>query len=144
MWTQFFSKLHFKLGYHQVVKENVKDTIFRTHEGHRVPYDTIWSYKWTIYFPKPNEPPTKQYLRKFVQVFFDDILIYSNSWGKHLEHLKIVLRLLLENKMYAKRSNWGAKGLITWGISYQRMGLQWIYVRLWQLQNGPYRVILEQ
>jgi hypothetical protein len=34
------------------------------------------------------------YIRKFVLVFFDDILIYSKTWGEHLKHLERVLSLL--------------------------------------------------
>jgi len=33
-------------------------------------------------------------LRKCVLVFFDDILIYSNSYAEHLEHIQQVLQLL--------------------------------------------------
>ena len=33
-------------------------------------------------------------LRKFELVFFDDILVYSKTWGAHLEHLKKVFDLL--------------------------------------------------
>jgi len=36
----------------------------------------------------------QQYLRKFVLVFFDDILVYSPCWHSHLQHLEIVLQLL--------------------------------------------------
>ena len=44
------------------------------------------------------------YLRKFVLVFFDDILIYSKTWEEHLKQLEKVLSLLKENQFYAKKS----------------------------------------
>ena len=46
----------------------------------------------------------KSYLRKFVLVFFDDILIYSRSIEEHLEHVAVVLDLLKVNTLYAKMS----------------------------------------
>lgn len=33
----------------------------------------------------------KEILRKFVVIFFDDILVYSTDWNSHLEHLREVL-----------------------------------------------------
>ena len=44
------------------------------------------------------------YLDKFVAVFIDDILIYSKSDEEHAEHLRVVLELLKEKKLYAKLS----------------------------------------
>jgi hypothetical protein len=44
------------------------------------------------------------YLRKFLLVFFDDILIYSKSEQEHLQHLQLVLQRLRENKLFAKQS----------------------------------------
>ena len=44
------------------------------------------------------------YLGKFVVVFLDDILIYSRTREKHLEHLRKVFQLLKENSLYAKES----------------------------------------
>jgi len=41
----------------------------------------------------------KEHLRKFILVFFDDILIYSRSLSDHLEHLKITLGLLKSNQL---------------------------------------------
>jgi hypothetical protein len=45
-----------------------------------------------------------KYLDKFVQVFIDDILIYSQMKEKHDEHLRLVLQCLRENKLYGKLS----------------------------------------
>ena len=45
-----------------------------------------------------------EYLDKFIIVFIDNILIYSESREEHEEHLKIALRLLKEHKLYAKFS----------------------------------------
>ena len=46
----------------------------------------------------------KPYLRGFVIVFFDDILVYSKSEKDHLEHLQCVLECLLSQKFFAKFS----------------------------------------
>ncbi|XP_069143497.1 uncharacterized protein [Solanum lycopersicum] len=44
----------------------------------------------------------KAYLDLFFIVFIDDILIYSKSRKEHEEHLRIVLQLLREKRLYAK------------------------------------------
>ncbi|GJW02807.1 putative reverse transcriptase domain-containing protein [Tanacetum coccineum] len=44
----------------------------------------------------------KPYLDKFVIVFIDDILIYSESKQEHEEHLKLILELLKKEELYAK------------------------------------------
>ncbi|GJY44718.1 putative reverse transcriptase domain-containing protein, partial [Tanacetum coccineum] len=41
---------------------------------------------------------------KFVIVFIDDALIYSNDEKEHEEHLKAILELLEKEKLYAKFS----------------------------------------
>ena len=43
-------------------------------------------------------------LDKFVVVFIDDILIYSENEADHAEHLRVVLFRLREHKLYAKFS----------------------------------------
>ena len=40
------------------------------------------------------------YLRKFVLVFFDDILIYSKTWEEHLQHLQLVLSILQRHSFF--------------------------------------------
>ena len=42
------------------------------------------------------------YLDQFVVVFVDDILIYSHSGREHENHLRIVLHLLRDHRLYAK------------------------------------------
>jgi hypothetical protein len=44
------------------------------------------------------------YLDKFVVVFIDDILIYSQSEAEHADHLRMVLQRLREHQLYAKLS----------------------------------------
>jgi hypothetical protein len=51
------------------------------------------SYKWWIRF-------YVFFINKFVVIYFIDILIYSRSETDHIEHLKKVLEVLLENKLY--------------------------------------------
>ncbi|GKD49005.1 putative reverse transcriptase domain-containing protein, partial [Tanacetum coccineum] len=46
----------------------------------------------------------KPYLDRFVIVFIDDILIYSKSIKEHEGHLRLILNLLKEEKLYAKFS----------------------------------------
>jgi len=43
-------------------------------------------------------------LDKFVVVFIDDILVYSENEQDHAEHLKVVLTRLREHQLYANFS----------------------------------------
>ena len=46
----------------------------------------------------------RPYLRKFVLVFFDDILVFSSNFSDHLSHLKIMFEVLQSHQLYAKKS----------------------------------------
>src|SRR5436190_8727028 len=42
------------------------------------------------------------YIDKFILVYLDDIVIYSNSDEEHLEHLRLVFEALRMHKLYTK------------------------------------------
>lgn len=46
----------------------------------------------------------RQHLRHFIIVFFDDILIYSNSFETHIQHLTTAFQVLLDNQFVLKLS----------------------------------------
>ena len=105
--SKFFSKIDLRSEYHQIrVKDqDVPKTACRCHYGH---------FEFLVMpFGLINAPATFQscmnhifrsHLRKFVLVFFDDILIYCRTWEEHLQHIEAVLRILEEQQFYAKLS----------------------------------------
>jgi hypothetical protein len=103
--TKYFTKLDMRSGYHQVRMQEKDEykTAFKTHQGH---------YQFKVMpFGLTNAPATFQcimnevlapFLRKFVMVFLDDILVYSHTLEEHLKHLALVLQKLRDHKLYMK------------------------------------------
>lgn len=75
-----------------MAKTDIHKTTFRTHEGH---YEFV-----AMSFGLTNAPAMFQammntilrpYLGKITLVFFDNILIYSQSLQQHVQHLENIL-----------------------------------------------------
>nr|GEW90907.1 putative reverse transcriptase domain-containing protein [Tanacetum cinerariifolium] len=70
----------------------------------RVPSYAIWFDERTSGIYGSHEPCVQAILDKFVIVFIDDILIYSQNKKEHEEHLKAILAFLKKEELYAKFS----------------------------------------
>ena len=96
---KFFSKLDMKSGFWQIpIKEKDKyKTAFITPDG---------LYEWNVLAQGlKNSPPSFQRImvdilspcRQFALVYIDDIVVYSQSFNEHLDHITQVLSILSQH-----------------------------------------------
>jgi len=105
--AKYFSKIDLRSGYHQIRIDpaDVPKTAFRTRYGH---FEFL-----VLPFGLTNAPATfmhlmhqtfREHLDDFVIVFLDDILIYSKTLSEHRVHVRKILSILRQEKLYAKES----------------------------------------
>ena len=105
--AQLFTKIDLRSGYHQirVHPDDVHKTAFRTRYGH---FEFL-----VLPFGLTNAPATfmnlmhtifRELLDDFVIIFLDDILVYSRDVETHVTHVRQILEILRQNKLYAKVS----------------------------------------
>ena len=104
--SRFFSKMDLQQGFHQirVHPEHIERTAFQTKFG---------SFQFRVMpFGLCNAPATFQrtmnmlfeQCRAFTSVYLDDLIIHSRSMAEHLVHLRKVLEVLRQEKLFAKSS----------------------------------------
>nr|GEZ06034.1 putative reverse transcriptase domain-containing protein [Tanacetum cinerariifolium] len=105
--SSVYSKIELRSGYYQlrVYDEDISKTAFRTRYGH---------YKFQVIpFGLTNAPAVfmdlmnrvcRPNLDKFLIVFIDDFLIYSKTKEEYDAHLRLILKLLKKEELYAKFS----------------------------------------
>jgi len=105
--AKVFSKIDLRSGYHHIKirPQDIPKTAFSTRYG--------LSEYLVMSFGLTNAPAYFMYLMnsvfmpeldKFVVLFIDDILVYSENEQDHVEHLRVMLTRLREHPIYAKLS----------------------------------------
>jgi hypothetical protein len=105
--AKYFSKIDLRSGYYQlrIHTEDVPKTTFVTRYGQHE--FTVMPFGLTnapAYFMNLMNKVSMEELNKFVIIFIDDILVYSQSAEEHGQHLRIVLVKLRDHQLYAKFS----------------------------------------
>ena len=101
--ARVFSNIDLRSGYHQVrIKdEDIHKIAFRTRYGHCEFVVVPFGLSKLATFMCLMNSVFNRYLDKFILVFLDDILVYSKNEEDHEEHLRLMLKLLREHKLYA-------------------------------------------
>lgn len=104
--AEFFTALDLKSGYWQIAmnEESIPKTAFSTSEGH---YEFL-----RMPFGLKNAPAEFSRIMhqvlgnfEFVQIYLDDITIFSKNFNEHLKHIIVVLRAIRNAKLKINPKN---------------------------------------
>lgn len=99
--AQFFTKLHLHWNKDQIIMKEpyIPKKAFKIHGGDYEILVMPFGLCNTSYtFQSLMNHLLKSYIRSFVPIFFDDIIIYSKTLETHLQHVEKILYILEEKK----------------------------------------------
>ena len=140
--AKVFSSIDLTVGFYQVpiAPEDREKTAFVTHCG---------QYEYKVMpmglcnapseFQRRMQNLLRPFLGKFVVVYIDDVLIFSENMEEHLGHLEQVFKVMQDNQYYLKRSKceFGMTKITFLGHVISEDGVQPNPAKLKVLQDWP-------
>jgi hypothetical protein len=140
--VSWVSTLDLRAGFHQILLRSSEEfkTTFQTHFGQyefNMMASGLTSAPGT--FQGAMNATLSPGLRKFVIVFFDDILVYSPSLEAHLSHLRQVFEWLRADKWKLKLSKcrFACESISYLGHVISAVGLSTDSAKLQAIQDWP-------